>query len=149
MDSCRVSKHYPLSLAMEGEINYVARLDGGNPVKVTYNYFVKDWCFGIVLNVYDIILLYNKYVPSGEDWFVNYENGVDFEESLRCRNVKKYSKGIIYSMLLRLCEHKIIKCFSRKDIIKHSWKGEVNSFFRPSYPIHVCMGDGFKYKRYY
>lgn len=150
MDKCRVSIHNTIwGYDFEGEAIYVARLDGGSPVKVSNNNFVRDWCFGIVLNLYDIILLYNKYVPVTDDWFVNYRNDVDFEEPLRCRNVRKYSKGIVFYMLLRLCEHKVLKCFSRKDIIKHSWSGEINSFFRPSYPVHVCMSNDFKYNKYY
>ena len=138
-DNCRVSKHYPLTAYMQGGIRYIARLDGENPVVVLneVDIYPQKYAFGRVLNLFEIIDLYKKSVPESEDWFVAYESGFDFTEDIRNRNPRKYTKGMVYEMMLRLAHYNEFKHFSVSDIIKRSFRGEEKSYFRPHQTIHV------------
>lgn len=128
------SSFYP----KDGVLDYISYLDDAKPVKVVFNHFANKWVYtNHVVNLFDIIDLYNMYVPVDEDWFVSYRSGFDFDENVRDRDVRKYTKGLVFNMMLRLCHYNIFREFQRRDIIKYSWDGEVNSFFRPYYVIHV------------
>ena len=139
-DNYRVSKYYPTTAYMDVGIRYIARLDRENPVIVlnAVDTYAKKYVFQKALNLFEIIELYKKTVPETEDWFVAYESGFDFTEDVRNRNPRKYTKGMVYEMMLRLAHHGAFKCFSQKDIIKESFRGEVMSYFRPYQTIHVC-----------
>lgn len=140
-DHCRVSRYYPHTAFRQTGIRYIAKLDGGNEVIVlneAWNYG-KEYVSGAALNLFEIIDLYKKIVPESEDWFVAYESGFDFAEDVRNRNPRKYTKGMVYEMLLRLTYHKAFKYFSITDIIKRSFRGEEKSYFRPYQTIHVRL----------
>ena len=138
-DNCRVSRHYPITAYKEEGIRYIARLDGENPV-VVYNevdMYAQRFVSGGVLNLFEIVDLYKEVVPETEDWFVAYESGFDFTEDVRDRNPRKYTKGMVYEMMLRLVHHNAFACFQSTDIIKNSFRGEEKSYFRPYKTIHV------------
>lgn len=135
---CRVSNYYPPSAWHKTGVRCIARLDGDNPVKIMNNKYAIDICVGDALNLFDIVELYKQNIPDSEDWYVAHMSGFNFNEDLRNRNIRKYTKGMVYYMMMRLATHDIFKCFSRKDIIKNSWKGEINSFFRPYQTVHIC-----------
>lgn len=137
-EKCRVSHYYPLSAWNETGIRYIARLDGVNPVIVMNNKYAIDVCIGKALNLFDIVKLYNQFIPSTEDWYVAHMSGFDFNENIRNRNIRKYTKGMVYYMLMRLATYNIFKCFSHKDIFINSWSGEIMSYFRPYKTIHTC-----------
>jgi len=146
MNTIRVHNYYPsfphvYGNSLIGTTNYISTLDGENPVVVTHNHFADNYCIGRkVVDLFAIVRLYNKHVPVGEDWFVCKQAGLDFDTNIRDRNIRKYTKGLVFNMLLRLCEHGVFKCFLRNDVIKNSWRGEQYSFFRPYYPVHVECG---------
>lgn len=133
----RVSYYYPITAYADTGVRYIARLDGMNPVTIMNDKYTKNYCFGYALNLLEILELYKKHIPSSEDWYVVYMSGFDFDEELRNRKINKYTKGMVYYMLMRLATHGVFNKFSRKDIIKNSWSGEINSFFRPYYTVHV------------
>ena len=135
---CRIKNYYPLSSGRDGDINYVATLDDMRPVRVLYNHYPSNYYVGsTVINLFDLVDCYNNNVPIEEDWFVCKQSDLDFDTDIRERNIRKYTKSLVYNMLLRLCTHGVFTSFYRKDIIKYSWDGEKNSFFRPYYTIHV------------
>ena len=139
-EHCRVSKYYPLTAYMQEGVRYIARLDGKNPVTVLneVDNYTSKYVFQKALNLFEIIELYKKTVPEHEDWFVAYQSGFDFTEDVRNRNPRKYTKRMVYEMMLRLAHHRAFKCFSTRDIIKESFRGEEMSYFRPHQTIHVC-----------
>ena len=119
-EHCRVSKYYPLTAYMQEGVRYIARLDGKNPVTVLneVDNYTSKYVFQKALNLFEIIELYKKTVPEHEDWFVAYQSGFDFTEDVRNRNPRKYTKRMVYEMMLRLAHHRAFKCFSTRDIIK-------------------------------
>lgn len=139
MDHCRVSKHYPCNSTGKDSIMYIAYLDGKNPVPVKWQIGngERTRSCGRYVNLYQIVYWYRRYVPKREDWYVAYESGLDFDEDIRHRNMRKYPKGLVYNMLMRLIHHNVLKGFWRNDLIRKSWDGEVNSYFRPNYTICV------------
>lgn len=135
---CRVSNYYPNNSWINGCVYYISKLDGENPVVVLHNEFADRHCYGEVVNLFDILELFKKHVPSSEDWFICKSAGFDYDTDIRNRNIRKYTKGLVYEILMRLCHHDVFDCFNKHDLIKNSWYGEINSFFRPYYTIHVC-----------
>lgn len=136
VDRCRVSKYYPANFP-DDNIQYIARLDNENPVTVYWNRFATEYGGLTALNLYDIIDLYNKHIPINEDWYVAYSAGLDFEEDIRNRNIRKYTKALVVEILERLGHYKIIDKYAWDDIFKNSYSGEIRSFFRPYKTIHV------------
>lgn len=138
VDNCRVSIYYLGNYPNDDNVKYIARLDGGKPVKVLYkNFLTRSYAGSTVLNLYDIVFLYNKHVPKDEDWYVAYSAGLDFEEDIRNRNIRKYTKALVVEILNRLGHYKIIDKYAWDDIFKNSYSGEIRSFFRPYKTIHV------------
>lgn len=137
VDRCRVSKYYPNNYPIDGNIKFIATLDNRNPVNVYWNHFATDYGGLTALNLYDIVDLYNTHITPNEDWYVAYSAGLSFEEDIRNRNIRKYTKALVVEILERLCHHKIIDEYAWKDIFVNSYEGEIRSFFRPYKTIHV------------
>lgn len=134
----RVSKYYPYSAWGKHGIRCIARLDGGNPVTIMNDKYATNVVVGKALNLFDIIELFKKHIPKHEDWYIAYKSGFDFNEDLRNRDIRKYTKAMVYYILMRLATHNVFKCFSHKDIFVNNWDGEVMSYFRPYKTIHIC-----------
>lgn len=102
-----------------------------------HNHFaVRGWC-SYAINLFEIIRLFKTYIPESEDWYIAYEAGFDFDEDLRNRDIRKYTKGMVYEILERLATHGFFTKFNLNDLIKHSYRGEKFSYFRPHQTIHV------------
>lgn len=139
VDKCRVCIYYPSSFPVDGNINYIATLDGKYPVQVFYNHFASRYWCSTTVNLFYIVDMYTLCVPEEEDWYVAYKAGFPFDEDIRHRNIRKYTKALVVEMLERLCSHKEFKHYCIGDIYVNSVAGESASFFRPYKTIHVTI----------
>lgn len=137
VDKCRISMYHPSTFPVEGNINYIATLDGKKPVQVFYNNFASTYFRSTTVNLFYIAEMYELCIPEEEDWYVAYQAGFPFEEDIRNRNIRKYTKALVVEMLERLCSHKVFRHYRIEDIYVNNARGESQSFFRPYKTIHV------------
>lgn len=103
-----------------------------------YYYVPRHNCGEYVMNLFDILYVYKHTIPLSEDWYINlYDDDKPLYSDVR--NRKHYQKITVLTMLQQLYEHGVLCDYRKKDIIKNNFEGEQYSYFRPYYPVHVCM----------